>query len=119
MNTRGIGSRYESMAADYLAGKGYRLLERNYKNRFGEIDIIAESPEGVLVYCEVKYRKDSRYGSPFEAVGCAKRRRISRAALWHFTSGGYGEDTLCRFDVIGIYGDGKIEHIENAFQLCR
>ena len=119
MNTRGIGDRYEKMAADYLVKKGYRIVCRNYRNKFGEIDIIAESADGVLVYTEVKYRSGEAHGTPFEAVGFEKRRRISRAAMWHFNAEGYGDDKCCRFDVIGIYGDGKIEHIENAFDVCR
>lgn len=119
MNTRGIGNRYENIAAGYLVEKGYRIVGRNYRNKLGEIDIIAESPDDVLVYIEVKYRSSEVHGTPFEAVGFDKRRRISRAALWHFNAEGYGDDKRCRFDVIGIYGDGRIEHIENAFDVCR
>ena len=58
LNTRSIGSRYESAACGYLIDKGYKILERNYKNKLGEIDIIAESADDVLVYCEVKYRSN-------------------------------------------------------------
>lgn len=119
MNTRSVGNRYESMACDYLINKGYSILERNYRNRLGEIDIIAESPENVLVYCEVKYRSNSEHGTPFDAVGYTKRRRIGRAASLHFAMKHYTDDKLCRFDVIGIYGDGKVEHIVNAFDLSR
>lgn len=119
MNTRKTGGRYEDAAADYLVKKGYIIVERNHRNKLGEIDIIAKSPEGILVYCEVKYRSSDEHGTPFEAVNMSKRRRISRAAWWHFNVGGYGDDTACRFDVIGIYGDGRIEHIEGAFGMCR
>lgn len=119
LNTRGVGSRYEQIACDYLTDKGYKILERNYRNRLGEIDIIAESPARVLVYCEVKYRSNGAHGTPFEAVGVAKRRRICRTASLHFAMNHYGDDKICRFDVIGIYGDGRIEHIENAFDMCR
>ena len=119
LNKREVGNKYEDAAAAYLVNQGYRILKRNYRTRSGEIDIIAESPEGVLVYCEVKYRHDGSCGTPFEAVGYAKRRRISRTAMWHYTMNHYGDDKKCRFDVIGIYGDGRIEHIENAFDLSR
>ncbi|MGN1188134.1 MAG: YraN family protein [Lachnospiraceae bacterium] len=119
MNKREVGNKYEDAAASYLIMQGYRILERNFRIRSGEIDIIAESPEGVLVYCEVKYRHDNSYGTPLEAVNYAKRRQISRAAVWHYTMNHYKDDKKCRFDVIGIYGDGRIEHIENAFDLCR
>ena len=119
MNTRGVGNRYESVACDYLTDRGYRVLERNYRNKLGEIDIIAESSGGVLVYCEVKYRRNDEYGTPFDAVGHAKRRKISRVAAMHFAMKHYDDKKICRFDVIGIYGDGRVEHIENAFDLCR
>lgn len=119
MDTRSIGSRYESQACEYLVDKGYRIIERNYKNKLGEIDIIAESPENILVYCEVKYRSSDGHGSPFDAVGYAKRRKIGRAASLHFAMKHYDDSRRCRFDVVGIYGDGRIEHIENAFDLCR
>ena len=108
----------EDTAVNYLENLGHIILARNFWTRFGEIDIIAESPDDVLAYIEVKYRSGSQRGTPFEAVGFAKRRRISRAALWHFTAGKYSDDKKCRFDVIGIYGDGRIEHIENAFDVC-
>lgn len=119
MNKHEVGNKYEDIAASYLMRRGYRILKRNFRIRSGEIDIIAESPEGILVYCEVKYRQDSSFGTPFEAVGYAKRRRICRAALWYFTMNHYDDDKQCRFDVIGIYGDGRIEHIQNAFDMCR
>ena len=119
LNTRSIGSRYESAACGYLIDKGYKRLERNYKNKRGEIDSIAESAEDVLVYCEVKYRSNDEHGSPFEAVGYAKRRRIGRAASLHFAMKHYDDKKVCRFDVIGIYGDGRIKHIDNAFYLSR
>ena len=53
-NNRKIGSRYEDLAAAYLSEAGYRILTRNYRNRFGEIDIIAADPKGTLVFAEVK-----------------------------------------------------------------
>lgn len=71
------------------------------------------------MYCEVKYRSNDEHGSPFEAVGYAKRRRLGRAASLHFAMKHYDDKKVCRFDVIGIYGDGRIEHIENAFYLSR
>lgn len=119
MDTRRIGSMYEDIACRYLVGKGYEIFERNYQNKLGEIDIIAGSPEKILVYCEVKYRSSGEYGTPLEAVGYGKRRKICRAASLHFAMHHYSDDTICRFDVIGIYGDGNIEHIENAFDMCR
>lgn len=94
--------------------QGYRILVRNFRNSYGEIDIIAEDAK-TLVYCEVKYRSGSSCGDPLEAVDGRKQRRISRVALYHYAQNGYSRNRPCRFDVIGIYGDGSIRHIKNAF----
>lgn len=116
MNKRKVGSVYEKMAADYLMGMGYTILEQNHRNKCGEIDIIASSKEGVLIICEVKYRSAGNCGDPLEAVDYRKQRRISRATLYYYMKHKYPLDTPCRFDVIAIYGDGTIRHIENAFE---
>ena len=75
MNKRQTGSEYEKRAAQYLQDKGVRVLELNYRNRKGEIDLIAQDGE-YLVFVEVKYRKDSKKGSPEEAVNYRKRQNI-------------------------------------------
>lgn len=116
MNKRAVGLEYEAKACKYLEQKGYRIVERNYRNRFGEIDIIAADPEDSMwIFCEVKYRHHESYGDPLEAVDKRKQRRICKTALYFYTYHGYVEQRTCRFDVIGMYGDGRIEHIENAF----
>jgi putative endonuclease len=114
LNTRERGTEYENIAAEYLTGKGYEILERNYRNPCGELDIIAEK-DGVIVYVEIKYRSSARYGDPLEAVDARKQRQISKVAARHYARYGARERKACRFDVIGIYGDGTIRHIENAF----
>ena len=68
MNQRQLGSLYEERATEYLKTKGYRILERNFRNRMGEIDIIAKDG-AYFCFIEVKYRTSNRYGSPLEAVG--------------------------------------------------
>lgn len=115
MNKRAIGSRYEQIAGEYLEAKGYQILEYNYRNPFGEIDLIAETPDGMIVYCEVKYRKTNAYGDPLEAVDRRKQKRIYQTAACHYAGYGEKEHRPCRFDVIAIYGDGSIRHISNAF----
>lgn len=115
-NNRTKGRLYEDKAAEYLEAKGYRILERNFCIPSGEIDIIALDGT-ILVFTEVKYRKNSRLGSPFEAVTLHKQKKISRTALYYCTCHRYGEGE-CRFDVIGFYGDGSMEHIRNAFDFC-
>ncbi len=116
-NTWQTGRKFETVAADYLEGKGYDILERNYRCPFGEIDVIAKSGD-YLVFVEVKYRGSSAWGLPEEAVDRRKQRRISRAALSYYGRNGYEQEIPCRFDVIGVDGKGGISHIENAFDFC-
>lgn len=113
-NKRKTGQKYEEMAVQYLRGKGYRILKRNYRCPWGEIDVIAKHGE-YLVFIEVKYRGSCAYGTPAEAVDGRKQRRISRAALSFYGGNGYEQNVPCRFDVIGVDGKGVISHIENAF----
>lgn len=115
MNNREIGTIYEKIAVDYLLHKNYVILEQSYRVKVGEIDIIAKSPEGIIVYVEVKYRSNNRYGSALEAVNLRKQHQICRVAAYHFAKMKYPDSTICRFDVIGIDGMGRISHIENAF----
>lgn len=114
INKRQIGSDYETMASEYLEQKGYTILERNYRNPHGEIDIIARDGD-VIVFCEIKYRTGNRYGTPLEAVDIRKQRRISKVALYYTAGSRAPQNVFYRFDVIGIDGEGRIEHIENAF----
>lgn len=112
-NTREIGNKYELMASQYLEKKGLVILEKNFRTRYSEIDIIARDGD-TYVFCEVKYRSNDFFGSPFDAVDLRKQKRISRAAMYYCMSKNIINEP-CRFDVIAIYGNGKIEHIEDAF----
>ncbi|MBR1692399.1 MAG: YraN family protein [Lachnospiraceae bacterium] len=110
-----MGAAYEQMAADYLAEHGYRILDRNvHVSRYGELDIVAEKDGGIAVV-EVKFRTATAFGDPLEAVDQRKQRRISRCALYYLMKHGYGTDTPLSFDVVAIYGDGTLRHIQNAF----
>ena len=115
MNRRQIGAKQETAAVRYLSEQGYSILERNYRNHYGEIDIIANK-DHVLVFVEVKYRSTDVYGDPLEAVDTYKQRRICRAALYYYSRQRNRREMPCRFDVIAIYGDGTIRHIEDAFE---
>ncbi len=75
-----VGKAGEILAAIYLEEKGFRILERNFSTKFGELDIIAEK-EGVLHYIEVKTRSSMDYGGPAEAVDEKKLRKMERVAL--------------------------------------
>ena len=112
-NKRQIGSDYEQKAMQYLQDCGYRILEKNYRNRSGEIDIIA-TKGGNLIFVEVKYRTTSMYGHPLEAVNWRKQKQIRKVAQFYLMCHGQSEWTPCRFDVIAFEGE-KITHIENAF----
>ena len=112
MNRRETGTQYEERAAEYLIAQNYQILERNYRIRSGEIDIIARDGT-VLVFIEVKYRKNDESGNPLEAVDIRKQRKIKKVARYYLYQKKYG-DVPCRFDVIGICGS-HIEHIKDAF----
>lgn len=114
-NKRSVGTKYETIAADYLLEHGYAILERNHHNPFGELDIIAEK-DNIIIYIEIKYRAGNHYGNPLEAVDDRKQQRISRAAFWHYARCGANFEKPCRFDVIGIEGNGRLTHVENAFE---
>lgn len=112
-NRRELGSRYEDLAADYLRRQGYEILERNYRDRMGEVDIIAKDGP-YLVFVEVKYRRSLKNGYPEEAVCGPKQQRIRHTASRYLYRHGYGEETPCRFDVVGIAGE-EISLFRDAF----
>ncbi len=120
-----LGAKGEEIAVRYLKSQGYRILERNYRVRLGEIDIIAEQGAD-LVFIEVKTRSDILYGSPIESITLPKQRQLSKVALEYLGKRG-GYDRPARFDVVGIRiknanrvqsGDAIIELVQNAFDLC-
>ena len=112
MNRRKTGQEQEERAARYLEEKGYQILEKNYRIRTGEIDLIARDGR-YLVFVEVKYRRDNRMGDPLEAVDVRKQQRIYQTAR-HYLHQKRWDQIPCRFDVIGITGT-QICHIKNAF----
>ena len=119
-NKRRIGKLYEERAITYLQEKKYHILERNFHaGRSCEIDIIARDGTGLLVIIECKYRVDDSHGDPLLAVDYRKQRQICRTTLYYYAKHGYGMDYPCRFDVIALYGNGDIRHIENAFEYVR
>ena len=113
-----FGNRGERLAAKYLKRKGYRILARQARNRFGEIDIIALDGDSI-VFVEVKTRSSDVAGHPAEAVTHQKQRQITKTALVWLKSKGL-TDRRCRFDVIAIsFKSGNaphIEHIAHAFE---
>ena len=114
-----LGKQGEDLAVEALRRRGYAILARRYRTRFGEIDIVAEDA-GAVVFVEVKARATHRCGSAAEAVTAWKRRRIGAMALDYLARAGRLQDR-CRFDVVAIDGvrTGRVQVnvIENAFDL--
>jgi putative endonuclease len=113
-----LGKQGEDLAAAYLKSHDVAIIKRNYRQKSGEIDIIARDQEW-LVFVEVKTRKSLRFGQPFEAVTPKKQAQISRVALDYITRNKLSDQAV-RFDVISIVipKDGKpeIEHLANCFE---
>ncbi len=113
MNTKILGASGEQQAAKFLKEKGYKILETNFSNKIGEIDIIAKDKEFV-VFVEVKARSTKAFGLPSEAVNFHKQQKVHQVALSYLKSKKILEKVQCRFDVVEVLGD-EIRHIENAF----
>ncbi len=109
-----LGAKGEDIAEKYLKKKGYRIVERNYRCRLGEIDIIALDGRS-LVFIEVKTRRNQNYGRPCEAVNAVKVRHIQRTAACYTSLSRIRYENL-RIDVIEILMKDEtpyIHHIEN------
>lgn len=119
MDRKALGKWGEERAAQYLRLHGYRILEKNYGCRMGEIDLIAVK-KGIIAFVEVKLRKDASHGEAKEFVTYSKMRRIKSAAMLYLSR--HETELQPRFDVIEIYApDGEagritINHIEDAFE---
>lgn len=112
--TRGKGREGEEIAVEYLKENGYRIVEKNYRSLFGEIDLIAEK-DGTIVFIEVKMRNTPYYGPPAAAIDMRKQRRLCRTAL-DYAFRRRLTDYPLRFDVVTIERD-RIEVIRDAFEM--
>lgn len=111
--TQKIGRQRESEALAYFKRRGWRLLERNFLCKAGEIDLILEDPEKTVVFVEVKFRSGTGFGEPQEFVDFRKQARMGRAALFYIKQRRLqGKDF--RFDVAAVGPEG-VSHIPNAF----
>ncbi len=108
---RRLGFWGESRAAKFLQKSGYKILHRNYKCPFGEIDVIAQK-DSTICFIEVKTRSSDNFGAPNQAVNKTRQSRYINSARYYFS--GKEIDCTIRFDVIEITKQG-INHIENAF----
>lgn len=115
-NTHQYGKLGEQLAKTFLIGQGYRIIETNYRNRFGEIDLIG-SDDGVTCFIEVKTRKKGEDNDPLDNVTPFKQKKIVRVASWYIMQNKLENQDL-RFDVVAVYGfEGQeIKLIKNAFE---
>lgn len=111
-----LGQEGEDLAVRHLKKKGYRILERNYKNPLGEIDIIAYE-NGAIVFIEVKARSSDEYGLPVESVHRKKQEKMKRVALLYLKR--FKTEVPARFDVVSVFmgkSGTEIDIIRNAFE---
>ena len=116
-NPKAFGRRAEGLAAEYLRLKGYRILARNWRTRFGEIDLVAQKGE-TLVFVEVKARRGRKKGLPEEAITEAKKARLLTLARAYLSSY-QGRARRVRFDVIALDlagGKPSLRHLKGVIE---
>ncbi|MGH8183705.1 MAG: YraN family protein [Rhodanobacteraceae bacterium] len=101
-----VGARFEQLALEYLERAGLKLVQRNFRTRFGELDLIMRDG-GMLVFVEVRYRRDARFGGGAASVGPDKRAKLARAAQGFLQSHPHFTSSPCRFDVIAFDGEAR------------
>lgn len=113
-----LGKQAEDLAASHLEARGYLVIERNFRCRYGEIDLVARHGD-TIVFVEVRARRSARQGEPFETVGPRKQQRLSRLAEVWLARHGLSR-VACRFDVVSVLlpegQDPRVEVIVNAFE---
>lgn len=115
---KNLGLKGETLAVKFIKKRGYAIITQNYKTPFGEIDIIAKDGD-TIVFIEVKTRKNTIFGYPFESVNKKKIQKIKKSALHYLKK--QRQEFSVRFDVISILstdsGRNEIEHITDAFEV--
>lgn len=120
MTSGAIGAHFEQLALAHMERAGLTLVERNFRTRFGELDLIMRDAD-TLVFAEVRYRRDARYGGAAASVGAAKRGRLIRAASGFLQSHPRLAALPCRFDVLAFDGTADAPTCEwrrAAFELA-
>src|SRR5262245_8936251 len=113
-DTCALGHSAEDVAADLLRHEGYWIVERTYRCKLGELDIVA-GDGAVLAFVEVRSRADDEHGHAAEMITRAKQRRVSRVAACYLAER-RPSDTQMRFDVVAITGD-DVQLIKDAWRL--
>ena len=115
--TKLLGQEGEEVATTFLKKKGYKIVKRNFRSPFGEIDLIAWDKD-TMVFIEVKTRKNIQHSMPFESINAKKMHKLSNTALFYLKK--FKTLPSARFDVLNIYyksGKPCIDLIKNAFEL--
>jgi len=116
---RNLGKAGETIASDFLKKNGYTIVARNYRRKFGEIDIIARERD-YLVFIEVKTRTGTSHGHPLEAVTLRKQRQISKVAQCYLAEKNLF-NIAARFDVVSVVlsqnNQASVEIVPNAFDV--
>lgn len=116
--TKDAGDRGERAAARHLERRGYTVLSRQWRCRYGELDLVARDPQGTVCFVEVKLRGAGAIGLPREFVDGRKRERLRKAAMAYLAETGL-EDACARFDVAEVYegrdGALRLKYLEDAF----
>jgi putative endonuclease len=109
-----IGQRAEDIAVGFLRARGLQILERNFRRRLGELDIVAREGD-TLVIVEVRTRSSDRFGGAAASVGLRKQRRLMRAAAQLLQQRRDLSHLRARFDVAVVGGNGDVEWLRHAF----
>jgi len=113
-----VGKKGEEIALSFLRKRGYNILDRNFRCRLGELDIVAEE-NNQIVFIEVKTRENLSFGLPQESLDYLKKKRLTRLALFYLASR-HLKNISCRFDVVAVFlKKGRVENIhliKNAFE---
>lgn len=120
MKTGAIGARFEQLALEHMQRAGLTMVERNYRNRFGELDLVMRDG-ATLVFAEVRYRRDPRFGGSAASVGAAKQEKLRRAAQGFLQAHPRLASSPCRFDVLAFDGDADAPAFDwqrAAFEIC-
>ncbi|MGL4524006.1 MAG: YraN family protein [Spirochaetia bacterium] len=114
-NTKKVGFWGESLACDYLIQRGQKIIERNFKSPYGEVDIVVEH-ERVLIFVEVKTWQTYGISDLEYSISAVKRRRIIQTSLYFLEKNMGYEDHSLRYDVCLLTGTSGVYYIENAFE---
>ena len=116
---KAIGAYGETIARDFLTTNGYKILDMNYRNRYGEIDIICKN-NNIIIFCEIKSRYTDTFGSPIESITYYKQRQIIKLSEIYLLYKKY-QNYNVRYDVIEIIFNNKnasfkLNHLKDAFR---